>query len=65
MSDNVLYQAWFAQLREVECGRGRMTLAAPSRFITTYVTTHFKGKLLAMLSIADASLIDLEITATG
>lgn len=63
--DNSLYTAWFAQLQIVEESSGTVTLMAPSRFISDYVATHYRSRLLAALVAEDRSVRDVRITYPG
>lgn len=60
--DPGLASAWFHPLQEIERGNGRVVLAAPSRFIAGYVSTHLAGRLLATYSRFDPSIrrVDIE-----
>ncbi len=60
--DPGVYTAWFAPLVPVDVEAGTQILLAPSRFISDYVTTHYRGRLLAALAAEDRSIRDVRIT---
>ena len=60
-----LTNAWFGQLSEMAHEDGRVTLAAPSRFVAGYVSTHLMTQLLAAYSALDPSVRRIEVIAAG
>ncbi len=56
-----VYSAWFAPLHVVEADAGLLTLAAPSRFVADYVSTHFRARLLAAVVQANPGIRDISI----
>lgn len=48
-----LHEAWFSKLGFVSEGLGTLTLIAPTKFIATYVKTHFEQDILACLGRSD------------
>lgn len=59
--DAALHTAWFAGLAELDRVGPRLELAAPSRFIATYVETHFAGRLLAAVSSCDPTITEVSV----
>ena len=59
--DAATYGAWFHALAEAGVEGGSMTLAAPTRFHATYVTTNLKDRLLAALRRVDPTLVEVLI----
>lgn len=51
-----LSTAWFAQLAEMAHEDGCVTLAAPSRFVADYVSTHLLGQLLNGYAAVDPAV---------
>lgn len=49
-ADPATYAAWFAGLQPVERSHDTLTLIAPSRFVASYVETHFSARLLAAMA---------------
>ncbi len=63
-SDPTLHGAWIAQLVEISSDGGCLVLAAPSRFVGSYVRTHLAGRLLAAVTSIDPSVTQINV-ATG
>ena len=63
--DPVLFGAWFSGLRQVACDAGMVTLSAPSRFISDYVNTHHRTRLLAAVLADERSVRDILVVAPG
>ena len=61
--DPATYGAWFHPLTEAGTGQGTLTLAAPTRFHATYVSTHLMPRLIAALARIDPSLGSVEVIA--
>ena len=61
--DAATYGAWFHALTESGMEANCLTLAAPTRFHATYVTTNLKEKLLAVLRRIDPTVRDVRIVA--
>lgn len=61
--DAAIYGAWFHTLTDGGVEDNSLTLAAPTRFHATYVTTNLKEKLLAALKRVDPSVRDVRINA--
>ena len=61
--DAAIYGAWFHSLTDAGLEANALTLAAPTRFHATYVTTNLKEKLLAALRRADPSIRDVRVVA--
>ena len=61
--DPAVYDAWFATLTVLEVDGGVLTLAAPTRFQADYVQTHFKGRLLAAISVTNPGVRDVSVQA--
>ncbi|MCB1347363.1 MAG: hypothetical protein KDK11_01475 [Maritimibacter sp.] len=59
------YGNWIAPLRPIDQDAGVMTLHAPTRFIASYVQTHFLPRVLAALAAEDPSIRDVKIVADG
>ncbi|WP_323772493.1 DnaA N-terminal domain-containing protein [Antarctobacter sp.] len=53
--------AWFGQLSEMAHEGGRVTLAAPSRFVADYVSTHFQAHLLRAYAAVDPGVRRIEV----
>jgi hypothetical protein len=62
-SDPALHQAWFGQLSQVSQEGGRLTLAASSPFVASYVRTHLSGRLLAGVTSVDPSITMVLVVA--
>lgn len=60
--DPGVYAAWFAPLQPLEVEGGTLTLIAPSRFMSDYVATHYRARLLAALVAEDRSIREVRIT---
>lgn len=54
--DAAIHAAWFARLIEVERQGGRLTLAAPSGFVASYVTTNLSERLRAAAVVEDPAV---------
>ncbi|MGR3570693.1 DnaA N-terminal domain-containing protein [Brevirhabdus sp.] len=54
--DPALSRAWFAQLSEMAHEDGCVTLAAPSRFVADYVSTHLLARLLNAYAAVDPAV---------
>jgi len=63
--DPSVYAAWIAPLRAVDMESGILTLAAPSRFVADYVTTHFRPRLMAALMAEGVPLREVKVVAQG
>lgn len=61
--DAATYGAWFHALTDAGSEDNALTLAAPTRFHATYVTTNLKERLLAALRRIDPSVRDVRIVA--
>ena len=61
--DAATYGAWFHALTDAGLEANALTLAAPTRFHATYVTTNLKDRLLAALRRADPSISDVRVVA--
>lgn len=59
--DAATYGAWFHALTDAGMEANCLTLAAPTRFHATYVTTNLKDRLLAALWRLEPSLRDVRI----
>lgn len=59
--DPAVYNAWFAPLRPLDLESGILTLAAPSRFVAEYVTTHYYTRLLAAIGATSPSVREITI----
>jgi hypothetical protein len=59
--DPAIYGSWFAPLQPADFESGTLTLVAPSRFIASYVRTHFLTRLLAALTAENRSIRDVQI----
>ncbi len=60
-TDPAVANAWFSRLTAVDAENGTLTVLAPSRFVATYVTTHFHTRLLAAVSACDPSIRALDL----
>ncbi|WP_323768571.1 DnaA N-terminal domain-containing protein [Marinovum sp.] len=58
-----LASAWFGQLSEMSREGGRVQLAAPSRFVADYVSTHFLPQLLTTYAGIDPAVRRVEVLA--
>ncbi len=58
-----LSTAWFGQLSEMSRDGGRVTLAAPSRFVADYVSTHFLPQLVAAYAGIDPAVRRVDVQA--
>lgn len=54
---------WFGQLSEMSRDGGRVRLAAPTRFVADYVSTHFLPQLLNAYVGIDPGVRHIEVTA--
>lgn len=61
--DPALYAAWFKDLVPVALERGTLTLRAPSRFIASYVETHYKNRLMAAFLQVGPSICMLHVVS--
>ncbi len=61
--DAATYGAWFHALTDAGLEANVLTLAAPTRFHATYVTTNLKERLLAALRRADPSIREVRVVA--
>lgn len=61
--DRVLFDTWFAGLREIGAGEGCLTLLAPSRFHANYVQTHLGDRVRTAVRRCDGSVGRVEITS--
>lgn len=61
--DAVLYGAWLHALAQAGREANCLTLAAPTRFHATYVSTNLKERVLAALRRVDPSVRDVRIVA--
>ncbi len=61
--DRSLHAAWFGNLAEAGREAGRVTLAAPSKFVADYVATHFTTRILAAFSEVDPTVRELRLVA--
>jgi hypothetical protein len=61
--DTATYGAWFHALTEATVEGNALTLAAPTRFHATYVTTNLKDRLLAALRRVDPSIRDVRVVS--
>lgn len=59
--DPSVHAAWFARLVEAGRAGGRLTLAAPSAFVASYVATNFAQQLLAAVSEIDAQVGEVRV----
>lgn len=59
------YGNWIAPLRPIDQHDGVLTLHAQTRFIASYVETHFLPRILAALVAEDPSIRDVKIVAGG
>ncbi|MDO6588485.1 hypothetical protein Q4543_23685 [Salipiger sp. 1_MG-2023] len=53
--------AWYGQLSEMEHQDGRVTLAAPTRFVADYVTTHLLPQLLGAYCVIDPAVRRIDV----
>ncbi len=60
--DPATYEAWFAGLRQGDCGAGCLELLAPTRFHATYLRTHFLGRLQIAARRVDPSISVIRIS---
>lgn len=58
-------RAWFGQLSEMANEDGRVTLAAPSKFVADYVHTHFLPQLLNAYAEIDPGVRRIDVTPVG
>ena len=63
--DQALYSAWFAPLQVLEVENGILTLLAPSRFIASYVRTHYLTRLLAAITAENREVREVQIVCEG
>ncbi|MES2915141.1 MAG: DnaA N-terminal domain-containing protein [Pseudomonadota bacterium] len=61
--DAATYGTWFHALTDAGVEANCLTLAAPTRFHATYVSTNLKERLLAALRRADPSFRDVRVVA--
>lgn len=59
--DPSVYAAWFSALTFVDAGEGILTLAAPSAFHATYVSTHLLGRLSDVVRRLDPAIAQVRI----
>ncbi|WP_108263070.1 DnaA N-terminal domain-containing protein [Mangrovicoccus ximenensis] len=60
-ADPATANAWFSRLTQVDAADGRLTLMAPSRFVASYVETHYPMRILAVASACDPSIRALDL----
>ncbi|MCB1378367.1 MAG: chromosomal replication initiator protein DnaA [Alphaproteobacteria bacterium] len=41
-----LYSSWFARMEIEDCGSGRLSVSVPTRFLKSWIETHYVSKLL-------------------
>ena len=63
--DKAVWSAWFAALEPQGVDSGVLTLAAPSRFVADYVTTHYSARLLAAVRAGAAGVREVRVCVAG
>ena len=56
-----IFNAWLSQLTALEGDATKIVLAAPTKFVAQYVTTHFMKRIQASLSAVEGSLRQIKI----
>ena len=61
--NRTLHASWFGNLAEAGREAGRVTLAAPSRFVADHVATHFSTLILEAFGEVDPTVRELRLVA--
>ena len=62
--DPAVYDAWFSHLVYVSSDQGVLTLNAPTRFLASYIGSHYQGHLLAAALAQDFSVREVKVVTT-
>ncbi len=61
--DPAIFNAWLSQLTALEGDATKIVLAAPTKFVAQYVSTHFMQRIQASLSAVEGSLRQIKVVS--
>ena len=62
--DPAVYEAWFSQLVYDDVEQGVLKLIAPTRFLASYINSHFQGHLLTAALAQDCSVREVKVVTS-